>query len=166
MPFSAQVCVSVSLMGRDASETSVVPSQKSEKPSPVPGPSTTKPKSGLAALKSSETACETGWTVDEPETKISPETVAPLGAAVGPVIGPVVGPVVMPGVGDVPPPPHATTTTASIMPARPLRIRSCIKRWFLLALPERADGAPIRRTDARTWTRLDRLDERPVCPRL
>jgi hypothetical protein len=62
------------LILRDASLTSVSPAQKAAKPGPVPGPSTVKPKSGLSALNASDTACEMGCTVDEPETWISPET--------------------------------------------------------------------------------------------
>src|SRR5215208_4998024 len=79
----AQVWASASLILRDASDTSVVPAQKAAKPGPVPGPSTVKPKLALSALKSSDTACEMGWTVDEPETLIWPPIPLPAVVATG-----------------------------------------------------------------------------------
>src|SRR5687767_10935580 len=91
MPLSRHSWASVSRMAREASATSLVPSQNRAKPSPVPGPSTVKPKFGLSALKSSETACETGSTVEEPETKISPLTPWPLGTDDGLLDAPLVG---------------------------------------------------------------------------
>ncbi len=56
---------------------SVSPAQNFLKPSPVPGPSTVYLKSGFVAANASATPVEMGSTVDEPETKISPETLPP-----------------------------------------------------------------------------------------
>ena len=49
---------------------SVSPLQNSSNPSPVPGPSTLNPTSGLVSLKISATTDEIGSTVDDPEITI------------------------------------------------------------------------------------------------
>src|SRR5687768_11810305 len=80
MPLSEQAWISSSSIAREASATSALPLHSAAKPSPVPGPSTVKPKSGLSARNDSATACEIGSTVDDPVTKISPLTPVPAGA--------------------------------------------------------------------------------------
>src|SRR4029453_5576928 len=72
MPASARVLASSSLILRDASLMSISPLQKSLNPSPVPGPSTVIATLGWFSLNASATACEIGWTVDEPDTDTSP----------------------------------------------------------------------------------------------
>src|SRR5687767_4847450 len=79
MPLSEQAWTSSSSIARDASATSALPPHSAAKPSPVPGPSTVKPKSGLRARNDSATACEIGSTVEDPVTKISPLTPVPAG---------------------------------------------------------------------------------------
>ena len=56
---------------------SISPPQKSSKPSPVPGPSTVTPASGLAALNFSPTMIEIGSTVEEPDTITEPLAAPP-----------------------------------------------------------------------------------------
>ena len=63
-------------IGREASEMSVSPAQKSWKPSPVPGRRRS-PASGLAALNFSPTTIEMGSTVEEPDTTTEPLTASP-----------------------------------------------------------------------------------------
>jgi hypothetical protein len=79
---------------------SVCPAQKSSKPAPVPGPFTVIDTSGFRSRKNSATRLVTGWTVDEPDTRIEPER--PLAAS------------------SSEPPPHAASISASdTAPARP-----------------------------------------------
>src|SRR5436309_962447 len=72
MPFLSQVAASVSSIGREASLTSVFPSQKRANPSPVPGPSTLICTSGFFEENFSATSEEIGWTVEDPETTTEP----------------------------------------------------------------------------------------------
>ena len=74
MPEASHAATSSSLIGRDASETSISPAQNCANPSPVPGPSTVIARSGFSSENAAPTAAEIGSTVDEPETAIDPET--------------------------------------------------------------------------------------------
>ena len=115
-PASLQAAASSSLIARDASEMSVSPAQNFLKPSPVPGPSTVYSKPGFASLNSRATPDEIGSTVDEPETKIEPETAPPasgLPAAPPSVAGAVVAPE---------PPPQAATKSAVASARPPMRL--------------------------------------------
>ena len=73
MPASAQASISLSLMGRDASEMSVSPLQNFWKPPPVPETPTVTRTSGATARNSSATASVTGKTVLEPSIATEPE---------------------------------------------------------------------------------------------
>src|SRR6188472_3571438 len=75
IPASSHAAASSALIGREASEMSVSPWQKSAKPSPVPGPSTVAPMLEQSS-SFSPTAVEMGSTVEEPETLTSPSTSA------------------------------------------------------------------------------------------
>ena len=73
MPLVEHASASSCSIGREASLTSVSPSQNRTKPSPVPGPSTVIWTFGdTSSLKSSATRLEIGSTVDEPEIAIVP----------------------------------------------------------------------------------------------
>ena len=74
MPAAAQAAASSSLIGREASEMSVSPAQKSANPSPVPGPSTVAAMPEPQSRSRSPTRAEMGSTVEEPETTTSPST--------------------------------------------------------------------------------------------
>src|ERR1051325_4318972 len=74
MPAFLQAFASSGSIWREASLMSVLPSQKSTNPSPVPGPSTETCASGLLPAKCSATSCEIGSTVEEPETATEPES--------------------------------------------------------------------------------------------
>src|SRR5918996_2201966 len=74
MPSSSQAAISSASIGRDASDMSVSPAQKSSKPSPVPGPSTDIWTPPFSAENFSAFAAEIGSTVEDPETVIEPDS--------------------------------------------------------------------------------------------
>src|SRR6187551_315878 len=124
------------LILREASEISVSPAQNRLNPSPVPGPSIVKLKSGLAALSASATPVEIGSTVDEPETVIEPLTAAPDGASLAGATLLAAGSLDVPGAADVPPPDEqAPTANAAIRASAPRRFVVIVTRWFLLGRP-------------------------------
>src|SRR3990172_657602 len=77
MPAFSHAFISSASIGRDASLMSVLPSQNSTNPSPVPGPSTDGDTPGLEPAKLSATRVVIGSTVDEPEMVNSPEMASP-----------------------------------------------------------------------------------------
>ena len=121
-PLARQVSSSASLMAREASATSVSPSQKSTMPSEVPGPSTLIATSGFNAEKASATRAEIGSTVEDPLTAIVPVSGAAV-VVVAPgivVVAAVVVPAAVVVVVAASSSPHATATSA-ITSKRPLR---------------------------------------------
>jgi hypothetical protein len=77
MPLSSQAAASSSLIGREAFEMSVCPWQNTSKPPPVPEVPTDTLTPGCSPAKSSPAAAVSGWTVDEPSTRTSPDSESP-----------------------------------------------------------------------------------------
>ena len=74
MPATSQASISLSLMGREASEMSVSPAQNFWKPPPVPETPTVTRTSGATERNSSATASVTGKTVLDPSMATEPES--------------------------------------------------------------------------------------------
>ena len=78
-PPSSHAATSSSSIGREASEMSVWPWQKTSNPPPVPASPTVTWTSGFSSLRSSWAATLMGYTVEEPSTATEP--LAPLAAS-------------------------------------------------------------------------------------
>src|SRR5690606_3928473 len=78
MPFSSQIAISSSEIGREASEIAVSPWQNRSKPPPVPDVATSTWTPGFSPMNSSAAASDRGATVLDPSISTEPDASVPV----------------------------------------------------------------------------------------